>query len=36
VIAPLAEAEAARRAAVARKAAATKVAFSTMAIMRGA
>jgi alpha-D-ribose 1-methylphosphonate 5-triphosphate synthase subunit PhnG len=36
VIAPLAEAEAACRAAVARKAAATKVAFSTMAIMRGA
>lgn len=36
VIAPLAEAEAARRAAVARKAAATKVAFATMAIMRGA
>ncbi len=36
VIAPLAEAEAARRDAIARKAAATKVAFSTMAIMRGA
>lgn len=35
VIAPLAEAEVTRRDTIARKAAATKVAFSTMAIMRG-